>query len=519
MTNPLHDALLAPHEGRGTPFLIHPDGGSLTHAAFLDRAARMAGALASAGLRPGDRLAALAGKSADFLALYAACLRGGFVFVPVNPAATDAEARYFLEDSGAALLVCDPARAEDLASAAPRLLTLAPDGSGTLADTAAQAAPLPPAARGPEDLAALLYTSGTTGRPKGAMLTQDNLLSNARALTGLWRFTAQDVLLHALPVFHTHGLFVAVNVPLLSGAAILLLSRFDAAEVLRLMPRATVLMGVPTFYVRLLADPGLTREATAHMRLFVSGSAPLLPETHAAFAARTGHRILERYGMTEANMVASNPYEGERRPGAVGFPLPGVELRIVGPDGAPVLPGGIGMLELRGPNLFRGYWRQPEKTAESFRPDGFFVTGDLAQCDADGYLHIVGRAKDVIISGGFNLYPREIEMVLDRVPGVRESAVVGVPHPDLGEAAIAVLACDPAHSPAAEAIRAALDAELARYKHPRHVVTVEELPRNAMGKVQKAALRERFAGLFADPGGGGNGGGGDAGGQTPPAGG
>jgi malonyl-CoA/methylmalonyl-CoA synthetase len=506
MANPLHDALLAPHEGRATPFLRRPDGTGLTHAAFLDRAVHMAAALAAMGLVPGDRVASLTEKSADALALYAACLRGGFVVLPLNPAATAAEARYFLEDSEAALLVCDPLREGELRSASgpARLLTLAPDGTGTLSHAASRAALLPPVPRGEDDLAALLYTSGTTGRPKGAMLTQGNLLSNARALTDLWRFTDRDVLLHALPIFHTHGLFVAVNVALLSGAGVILMPRFDAAEALRLMPQATAMMGVPTFYTRLLAEPGLTREAAAHMRLFVSGSAPLLPETHEAFAARTGHRILERYGMTETSMTASNPYDGERRPGAVGFPLPGVELRIAGPDGASVPQGEIGVLEVRGPNVFCGYWRQPDKTAAEFRADGFFVTGDLARIDAEGYLWIVGRAKDLVISGGFNLYPREIEAVLDRVPGVRESAVVGVPHPDLGEAAVAVLACDPGSPPDREAVRAALDAELARYKHPRHVAVMDELPRNAMGKVQKAVLRERFAGLFARPGGEGD---------------
>ena len=298
----------------------------------------------------------------------------------------------------------------------------------------------PTVARGPDDLAAILYTSGTTGRSKGAMLTHDNLASNALTLAELWRFSADDVLIHALPVFHTHGLFVAVNVALVAGATMIFQPRFDADAVVAALPRATTLMGVPTFYTRLLDHPGLTREATAHMRLFVSGSAPLLAETHARWRDKTGHAMLERYGMTETNMITSNPYDGERRPGAVGFPLPGVSLRVADPDSGAILPQGeVGVVEVKGPNVFKGYWRMPEKTASEFRADGFFITGDLGMIDADGYLHIVGRAKDLIISGGFNVYPKEIESEIDAIAGVVESAVIGVPHRDFGEGVTAIV--------------------------------------------------------------------------------
>ena len=353
-------------------------------------------------------------------------------------------------------------------------------------------------ARGPDDLAAILYTSGTTGRSKGAMLTHDNLLSNALALCDIWRFTAADRLIHALPIFHTHGLFVATNVVLLSGASMVFLPKFDADEVLRLMPRATVLMGVPTFYVRLLQHPGLTREATAGMRLFVSGSAPLLAETHAAFGARTGHAILERYGMTETNMNTSNPYDGDRVAGTVGFPLPGVDLRVTEPEsGAPLPAGETGMIEVRGPNVFKGYWRMPEKTAAEFRPDGFFITGDLGKVDARGYVHIVGRGKDLVISGGFNVYPKEVETEIDQLDGVVESAVIGVPHPDFGEGVVAVVVRGKGAALDEAAVMAGIRDRLARYKQPKAVVFADDLPRNTMGKVQKNVLRERHGKLFA----------------------
>ncbi|MCC6306320.1 MAG: AMP-binding protein [Rhodobacteraceae bacterium] len=499
--NPLHDALLAPLSGRARPFLILPDGRTITGADFLARAARMAHALAAAGVAPGDRVAVQVAKSADALALYAGAVMAGAVFLPLNPGYTAAEVAYFLADAEPAVVVADPARAGDLAAAAAaaRLLTLGAGGEGSLARLAAgQPATPAPAARAAGDLAALLYTSGTTGRSKGAMLTQANLLSNAEALAGLWRFTAADVLLHALPIFHTHGLFVATNVTLLAGGAMILLPGFDAAEILRLMPHASALMGVPTFYTRLLAQPGLDRAATAHMRLFVSGSAPLLPETHAAFAARTGHAILERYGMTETGMITSNPFAGARPPGSVGFPLPGVEVRVADPaSGAPLAPGATGMVEVRGPNVFRGYWRMAGKTAESFRGDGFFITGDLGRMDAEGRLEIVGREKDLIISGGLNVYPKEVEEAIDRLPGILESAVVGVPHPDFGEAVVAFVVAAGGATADPAAVIAGLEGRLARFKQPKAVRVLAELPRNSMGKVQKAELRAGCRDLFA----------------------
>jgi malonyl-CoA/methylmalonyl-CoA synthetase len=362
---------------------------------------------------------------------------------------------------------------------------------------AAATSELPPVPRAADDLAAILYTSGTTGRSKGAMLTHENLASNARTLADIWRFTSDDVLIHALPVFHTHGLFVATNVALLAGATMIFQPRFDADAVMAAMPRATSLMGVPTFYTRLLDHPGLTPAAAAHMRIFISGSAPLLSETHQRWREATGHAILERYGMTETNMITSNPYEGERRAGTVGFPLPGVSLRIADPDtGAPLPNGAVGVIELAGPNVFKGYWRMPEKTASEFRPDGFFISGDLGMIDDRGYVHIVGRAKDLIISGGFNVYPKEIESEIDAIDGVEESAVIGVAHPDFGEGVTAIIVVTPGAALDEAAILKAIEGRLARYKAPKRVIFVEELPRNAMGKVQKAALRERYKGLY-----------------------
>jgi len=506
MTNPLYDALFAPHEGKPTPFLQLPDGGTLTHAAFLQDVDRIAGALVSLGVAPGDRVAAQVAKTPQALALYAACVKAGAVFLPLNTAYTPAELTYFLTDSGGALFVCDPAQAAALGPIADRagaaLMTLGADGTGSLMNLARQQVPrFDPVPRDAHDLAALLYTSGTTGRSKGAMLTHDNLLSNARALTEAWRFTDQDVLLHALPIFHTHGLFVATNVMLLSGGAMIFLPRFETETVLARLPEATAMMGVPTFYTRLLEAPGFTRDLAAHMRLFISGSAPLLAETHKQFEARTGHRILERYGMTETSMTASNPYDGARRAGTVGLPLPGIEIRICDPDTGQELPQGeIGMLWVRGPNVFRGYWQMPEKTREELRQDGFFITGDLSRIDEEGYLQIVGRGKDLIISGGLNIYPKEIELFLDAQPGVKESAVIGAPHPDFGESAVAVLVAEDGATLDARAIAAietAARRELAGFKRPRHIEIVPELPRNTMGKVQRNQLRDTFRTVFA----------------------
>jgi malonyl-CoA/methylmalonyl-CoA synthetase len=502
MPNTLFDALFAPHHKSEKTFLILKDGREVSYADFLTMAARFAHALKDNGVGVGDRVALQAKKAAEALAVYAACVASGAVFLPLNTAYTPAEISYFIKDSGAKLLVCDGGSASALQpvtfEAGARLLTLNADGSGTFADAArGKAETFSPASCGPDDLAALLYTSGTTGRSKGAMLSQDNLLSNAQALVSVWRFTSADVLLHALPIFHTHGLFVATNVMLLSGGSMIFLPGLDVDDLVANMPRATTMMGVPTFYTRLLADTRLDRGLVEHMRLFVSGSAPLLAETHRAFEERTGKRILERYGMTETNMNTSNPYEGERRAGTVGFPLPGVSLRVADPEtGNLVSQGEIGVIEVKGPNVFSGYWNMPEKTKEEFRGDGFFITGDLGTIDADGYVTIVGRAKDLIISGGYNIYPKEVELLLDGLPGVEESAVVGVPHPDLGEGVVGVVTPKKGVALDAEALLAAIRDQLARFKQPRKLLVVEELPRNTMGKVQKNILRERYGKVF-----------------------
>ena len=461
--------------------------GPVTYAALLDETGRLANALLSLGLRKGDRLLLQVEKCETVLSLYLACLRAGVVFLPVNPGYTFAETEHFLRDAEPALAVTDPGRVAGLAKLGARAMAL-PD----LMDAAeGQGDDFADPAHGPDDLAAILYTSGTTGRSKGVMLTRENLASNAEALVGLWQFTEGDVLLHALPVFHTHGLFVATNCVLYSGASMIFQRAFSPAAVLAALPKATVMMGVPTFYTRLLADAGLTEAACSHLRLFISGSAPLSPATHVEWRERTGHAILERYGMTETNMITSNPYQGDRKAGTVGMPLPGVEVRIAGPAG--VLPQGeAGAIEVRGPNVFQGYWRLPEKTAEEFR-DGWFVTGDMGAFDAEGYLSILGRAKDLVITGGLNVYPAEVEAALDELPGIAGSAVIGVPHPDFGEAVVACVVggIDP------ETVRAALRDRLAAFKIPKRVIVLEELPRNAMGKVQKAELRKLHAGLFA----------------------
>ncbi|GHF65118.1 malonate--CoA ligase [Seohaeicola zhoushanensis] len=501
MANPLYDRLLAPLKGRDTTFLTLQDGTHLSGDAFLRIAARQAGALAAAGLKPGDRLAVQVEKSPEALALYAACVMSGVVFLPLNTAYKADELEYFVSDSAAGAVVCGPASEETLRriAGAARVLTLDADGTGSLSDAAAgQPDQFRPVDRTDDDLAALLYTSGTTGRSKGAMLSQSNLLSNALTLVEEWRFTPQDVLLHALPIFHTHGLFVASNVVLAAGASMIYLPKFDVDTVLRFLPQATSMMGVPTFYTRLLADPRFDRAICSGMRLFTSGSAPLLAETHKAFEARTGHRILERYGMTETNMNTSNPYEGERRAGTVGFPLPGVELKITDPETGATLPDGeAGIIEVRGPNVFQGYWQMPEKTKAELREDGFFITGDIGLVDPDGYVQIVGRAKDLIISGGYNIYPKEVELVLDDQPGVLESAVIGVPHPDFGEGVVGVLVAAPGATPDLDAIRASVGEKLARFKQPKVLEVVSELPRNTMGKVQKNILRDQYAGVFS----------------------
>lgn len=498
MSNPLFDRLFGRLEGAETIFLTLADGQTITHDTFLRLSARIANAIAAKGVGIGDRVAVQIDKSVEALAVYAACVRAGFVFLPLNTAYTSSEVTYFVENSGARLVICDPGKADALAPVAAgaeaELLTLGGNGDGTLmalADQASEKALV--AERDIDDLAAFLYTSGTTGRSKGAMLTQGNLLSNAETLVDYWRFSKDDVLLHALPIFHTHGLFVATNVMLLAGGSMLFLPKFDTDAVLALLPKATTMMGVPTFYTRLLDDSRLTGELVRHMRLFISGSAPLLAETHQSFTERTGHAILERYGMTETNMNTSNPYNGERRAGTVGFPLPGVELKITDPDTGAELPQGeIGMIEVKGPNVFKGYWQMPEKTRQELRGDGFFITGDLGTVSSDGYVSIVGRGKDLIISGGYNIYPKEIELLLDDQPGVKESAVIGVPHPDFGESVVAVVVPQSENSVDPDVCLASIAPKLARFKQPRKIVLVEELPRNTMGKVQKIQLREIF---------------------------
>ena len=492
-----------PADPAGRTFIETPEGARYSYADLMARSGAYAAALTGLGVRVGDRVAVQVDKSAEVIFLYLGAVRAGAVFLPLNTAYTGAEIAYFLSDAQPALFVCDPAKHEALAGIAaeagvPALRTLDAAGRGTMAE-AADAAPsdFADAERGPDDLAAILYTSGTTGRSKGAMLTHDNLASNALTLVDYWRFTAEDVLIHALPVFHTHGLFVATNIVLATGGTMLFLPRLDARLILSLMPRATAMMGVPTFYTRLLKEPGLTQEVAAGMRLFVSGSAPMLAETHREWQARTGHAILERYGMTETNMNTSNPYEGERIAGTVGFPLPDVALRVVDPEtGARLGTDEVGMIEVKGPNVFKGYWRMPEKTAAEFRTDGFFVTGDLGKIDSRGYVHIVGRGKDLIISGGFNVYPKEIETEIDAMPGVVESAVIGLPHADFGEGVTAVVVAAK-DGPDEAAVLGRLEQRLARFKCPKRVLFIEDLPRNAMGKVQKNLLRETYAGLYA----------------------
>ncbi len=500
MTNVLFDALFAPLSGRETAFLILPDGHEMTGDAFFRLVARQAYALRAAGVVPGDRVAVQVAKSPEALAVYAATVGLGAVFLPLNTAYTPEEVEYFLGNATPRVFLCDPVRQAALAPVAARhgagLITLGATGGGELAELAAgKPDSFAPVARGADDLAAILYTSGTTGRSKGAMLSHGNLLSNAQVLAALWQFTDRDVLLHALPIFHTHGLFVASNISLLTGGAMIFLPGFDADQVIGLLPRATAIMGVPTFYTRLLDDVRFDRALTCHMRLFVSGSAPLLAETHREFQARTGHRILERYGMTETNMNTSNPYDGDRRAGTVGLPLPGVDLRLMGEAGE-VAPGEVGVIEVRGPNVFQGYWQMPEKTREELRADGWFITGDLATVDAGGYVTIVGRAKDLIISGGFNIYPKEVEMLLDDQPGVLESAVIGLPHPDFGEAVFAVLTPQKGVVLDAQAVLAGLRDRLARFKQPKAAIVLPSLPRNTMGKVQKNLLRAEYAGWF-----------------------
>ncbi len=472
---------------RSGPALTTPSGRTIwTYADLEDRAASFAGALRDAGLERGDRLITTAGKSPDAIALYLAALAQGVIHIPLNPAFTADERRFFVDDAEPGLLVTDAA--DDGVGDVPTL-TLDGHGGGSLADAAAAADAIHGIVETDEtEIAAMLYTSGTTGRPKGAMLTHRGLVDNGRALTAIWGFGPDDVLLHALPVFHVHGLFVALHTAFLSGAPIRFLSRFGVDDVLEALPGSTVMMGVPTHYGRLLDDDRFDRERCATVRLFTSGSAPMTEAMHHRFTERTGHHILERYGMTETGIISSNPLDGDRVPGTVGFALPGMEVRVATDDGV-CAADQTGVVEVRGPHLFTGYWRLPDKTAAEFRPDGFFITGDVGTMDTEGRVRLEGRAGDMIISGGENVYPKEIELVLDSVPGVVESAIVGAPDPDFGEIVVAWLVCDA--EPDHDAISAMLDARLARFKHPKRYLVVDELPRNTMGKVQKAELRSR----------------------------
>jgi len=474
------------------------DGRRYSRGDLLQESARIANLLLGLGAMRGERVAVQVDKSPASLCLYLACLRAGLVYLPLNTAYQRGELAHFIDDAEPAIVVCRPQSLDamrGLCRARTRVVVLDDAGGGELVDEAAkQPAEFATVPAAEDDLAVILYTSGTTGRSKGAMLTHSNLASNARTLVRYWGFTGRDVLLHALPIFHVHGLFVANHCALLSGAKMLWHRRFDAKLVLRDLARATVLMGVPTFYTRLLGEPAFTREAARNVRLFISGSAPLLADTFAEFVARTGKPILERYGMSETGMNTSNPLEGERRAGSVGFPLPGVSVRVAGDGDRPLPAGDVGAIQVKGENVFRGYWRMPEKTREEFTADGWFRTGDVGSFDAQGYLSIVGRAKDLIISGGYNVYPKEVELALDAMPGVAESAVIGVPHPDFGEAVTAVVVprrdarLDP------DAMISALKKNLANFKVPKQLYVVDELPRNAMGKVQKAALRARYGG-------------------------
>jgi malonyl-CoA/methylmalonyl-CoA synthetase len=479
------------------------DGQRISYGDLIARAGQMANVLVGSGVKPGDRVAAQTEKSVPGLVLYLAAVRAGAVYLPLNTAYTLNELEYFITDAEPSMVVCDPSKAEGIGAIAAkvgaRIMTLGADGKGSLTDAAAHAKPeFATVARADDDLAAILYTSGTTGRSKGAMLTHDNLASNSLSLVDYWRFSDRDVLIHALPIYHTHGLFVASNVTLFARASMIFLPKFDPELIIKLMARATVLMGVPTFYTRLLQSPALTRESTKHMRLFISGSAPLLADTHREWAARTGHAVLERYGMTETNMNTSNPYDSDRVPGAVGHALPGVTVRVTDPEtGKELTRETIGMIEVKGPNVFKGYWRMPEKTRSEFRDDGFFITGDLGKIDANGYVHILGRGKDLVISGGFNVYPKEIESEIDAMPGVIESAVIGVPHADFGEGVTAVVVCGKGAGVDEASVLKALDGRLAKFKMPKRVFVVDELPRNAMGKVQKNILRDTYSNIYA----------------------
>ena len=498
-TNTLYDAVFGVHS-QSTKTFLYTEQGEVSYADFTRLTNKLAQALSHAGLQASERVAVQAKKSVMQLALYAATIKAGGVYLPLNTSYTAHELDYFISNAKASIVIVDDTAKDAVMpiadAAGATLLTLNADETGSLVSAANdQSDQFDAIPRGPEDLGAILYTSGTTGRSKGAMLCHRNLLSNTQVLEQTWQFTSEDTLLHMLPIYHTHGLFVACNLLAMVGGSMIFLTHFDAERALYWMPQATSMMGVPTFYTRLLSEPMFTSDVSRHMRLFISGSAPLLAATHIEFEDRTGHRILERYGMTETNMSTSNPYRGERRAGTVGMPLPGVTMRLADEAGKIVTKGEIGIIELRGDNVFTGYWEMPEKTAESFRDDGFFITGDMAREDEDGYITIVGRDKDLIISGGLNIYPKEIESLIDAHHGVTESAVIGVPHPDFGEGVVAILVAD--DNVTADAVMAGISDKLAKFKQPKKILFVDALPRNTMGKVQKAVMRKEHEKMFS----------------------
>jgi malonyl-CoA/methylmalonyl-CoA synthetase len=489
-------ALRAPEES--TTLLTTVDGAQYNYGDLERQSAKAANALRELGLQPGDRVSVQIEKSVANLWLYMGVLRAGLVFHPLNTGYALEEMRFFLGDAEPCLLVCDPAKSDAYKAVCEELgiaflLTLDADGHGSLADVwrnASSECETEP--REGDDLAVLLYSSGTTGRPKGIMLSHENLRSNADVLVDYWQIQETDVLLHALPIYHVHGLFVGVHCVLMSGASMHWLPAFEAKQVRSRLPLCTIMMGVPTYYTRLLADPDFGGTDCRTMRLFISGSAPLLEETFNTFAERTGHTILERYGMSETGMNASNPLDGERRAGTVGFPLPGTQIRICDDAHRPLDTGEVGELEVRGPNVFKGYWRMPRKTAEDFTADGWFVTGDQGRIDERGYVSIVGRSKDMVITGGLNVYPKEIEIVINGIEGVVESAVFGVPHPDFGEAVVATVVVRPNSDITSAAIDDVLRPKIAKFKLPKRVQIADQLPRNAMGKVQKNVLRQEW---------------------------
>ncbi|WP_420546728.1 malonate--CoA ligase [Curvivirga sp.] len=481
------------------------DGKRINYGELFVQAEKIAQVLVNHGVKPGDRVAVQAEKSLEQIQLYLGTVMAGGAFLPLNTAYTTQEIEYFINDAKPQIFICDPSQEKNYQKIVTQcgtahLLTLDVDGQGSLTDEVKLTpSGFKPVSRAPKDLAAILYTSGTTGRSKGAMLSHQNLWSNCDTLRKTWRFTSDDILIHALPIFHSHGLFVATNTTLAAGSSLIFMAKFDADTIMDAIPNATALMGVPTFYTRLLKQEKLSKDYVSNMRIFISGSAPLLAETHDQWRAKTGHAILERYGMTETNMNTSNPYDGDRRAGTVGFPLEDVEIRIMHPETDQPLPNGeIGSIEVKGPNVFSGYWQMPEKTKEELREDGFFITGDLGKIDEDGYITIIGRSKDLVISGGFNVYPKELELLIDDINGVNESAIIGVPHPDFGEAVVAIIVPMQNETLSEENLKSHFKDSLAKYKQPKKYIFLEELPRNTMGKVQKNLLRETYKDLFTN---------------------